>query len=159
MVMAAFLDALGFAFMTLKNFVIDIPFIILGIVALISSLKGMSKKIPIILFTVIGVLGQLYSFVEYFQSITQYIEDGVYLYLFTWPVGILGAISLHIALFILCFKNRIPTLLPSSSKAEQNVGDGISPEQALRLLKEEFESGTITEEEYQAQRAEIISKL
>ena len=35
----------------------------------------------------------------------------------------------------------------------------MNPEQALKLLKDKLDLGMITEEEYQAQRAEIISKL
>ena len=35
----------------------------------------------------------------------------------------------------------------------------LTPEQALKLLKDKLDLDMITEEEYQAQRAEIISKL
>ena len=35
----------------------------------------------------------------------------------------------------------------------------MTPEQSLRLLNDKLELGMITEEEYQAQRADIISKL
>ena len=35
----------------------------------------------------------------------------------------------------------------------------MKPEQALKYLKERLDLGMITEEEYQAQRAEIIRKL
>ncbi len=42
---------------------------------------------------------------------------------------------------------------------EKKIAEKLSPEQALRLLNDKLDFGMITEEEYQAQRNEIISKL
>lgn len=55
------------------------------------------------------------------------------------------------------FKNKIPAIIYETP--EKKNTEIRSPEQALKLLKEKFELGMITEEEYQEQRAEIISKL
>lgn len=145
--------------MSVSELVLDIPFIVFGILATISALKGMSNKVLIIIALAIGVLGELYSLINVFQALDFYLEEGLYLYLFTWPIGIIGAICIYVALFLFCTKNKIPTILKISPEKEQKNSEKMSPEQALRTLKDKLELGMITEEEYQTQRAEIISKL
>ena len=80
----------------------------------------------------------------------------MYLYLFTKPMGIIGTAALYIALLLFGLNNRIPALVYLSPKKKK---EKMTPEQSLRLLKDKLDFGMITEEEYQAQRAEIISKL
>ena len=70
-------------------------------------------------------------------------------------MGVISAATFNVALLLFGLKNRIPSILsPYPQKIEK-----MNPEQMLRLLKDKFDLGIITEEEYQAQRAEIISKL
>ena len=71
------------------------------------------------------------------------------------PCSILGQISFYLSLFLFAINNRIPTIMIASPEREKKM----SPEQSLQLLKDKLDFGMITEEEYQAQRAEIISKL
>ena len=47
----------------------------------------------------------------------------------------------------------------TSPEEEKKNAKKMDPEQALIILKDKFELGMITEEEYQTQRAKIISKL
>lgn len=49
--------------------------------------------------------------------------------------------------------------IPAISSQIQRRKKDISPEQELRVLKNKLERGILTDEEYQTQRAEIISKL
>ena len=56
-------------------------------------------------------------------------------------------------------KNRIPAILYASHQKEKRNDEKINPEHALILLKEKFELGMISEEDYQAQRVDIINKL
>ena len=55
--------------------------------------------------------------------------------------------------------NRIPALVSLSPEKERQKTEKMTPKQSLRFLKYKLDLGMITEEEYQAQRAEIISKL
>ncbi len=142
-----------------RDLIFDIPIIITFALLTISALKGMSKKVFVIIATVCGLLVEAYSIINLFNSIEWYIEDEVYLYLFTWPVGIVGAILFYVAILLFGLNNRIPSIIAISPEKEKKNAEKMSPEQSLRLLKDKLELGMITEEEYQAQRAEIISKL
>ena len=93
------------------------------------------------------------------NAIEWYLEEGLYLYLFTWPICVLGTIAFYIALLLFALKNRIPAIISASPEKEKKNAEKMNPEQALRVLKDKLDFGMITEEEYQAQRAEIISKL
>ena len=106
---------------------------------------------------IIGIVSEIPHILMFFSNLGWYISDQRYLYLFTVPMSILGYIGFYISLLLFGVKNKIPALIMSSSVKK---ADGkISPEQSLKLLKDKLELGMITEEEYQVQRAEIISKL
>lgn len=66
--------------------------------------------------------------------------------------SIIASITLYAALLFFGVKNRIPAILSGSPEKE-------TPEQALRLLKDELDLGNITDEEYAAQRSKIINEL
>ena len=139
----------------LISLAIIVPFTLLTI----NATKGLNKKVYTIVATFIGLVLQLLSVISIFNSMDRYIEDEMYLYLFTNPMGIIGTAALYIALLLFGLNNRIPALVSLSPEKERQKTEKMTPEQSLRFLKDKLDLGMITEEEYQAQRAEIISKL
>ena len=71
--------------------------------------------------------------------------------LFSAFLGFIGSSALYVALLIFASKNNIPSVEVNTEK--------MNPEQELKLLQCKYDLNIITEEEYQAQRAKIISKL
>ena len=113
-------------------------------------------------FLIIAIAaGSLYEFREsfyFFKNAGFYLEYKWYLYLVTWITNILGAFALYAALLLLGLTN--PAIHFASHKEEEKKNaEMIDAEQALRLLKQKLDIGMITEEEYQAQRADIIRNL
>ena len=146
----------GYAFSgIIMNLITPIAFAL----ATISALKGLSNKTFIIIPTVAGLALNLLSLIGTFSNFSYYISFGMFLYVFTVPASIICASALYVALLIFGLKNRIPTILSVSPEEEKKNAEKLSPEQALRILKDKLELGMITEEDYQAQRADIISKL
>lgn len=146
----------GFYFADLiSNLFIIAPFVL----ATISALKGFSKKSFTIIAFSISFLLCVFSIISIFTNISYYLRSELYIYLITSPCSILGTISFYISLFLFAMNNRIPAVLTPSPEQEKKSSEKMSPEQSLRLLKDKLDFGMITEEEYQAQRAEIISKL
>lgn len=139
----------------LISLAIIVPFTLLTI----NATKGLNKKVYTIVATSIGLVLQLLSVISIFNSMDWYIEDEMYLYLFTNPMGIIGTAALYIALLLFGLNNRIPALVSLSPEKERQKTEKMTPKQSLRFLKYKLDLGMITEEEYQAQRAEIISKL
>jgi len=132
----------------------DLLVIVSFTLATINAIKGFSKKVYLIIAVACGLLSEVLSFVSFIRYAGEYISDGLYLYLFTWPLSIVGISALYVALLLFALKNNIPVAI----KKEKST-DKMSPEQSLRYLKEQLDLGIITEEEYQTQRADIISKL
>ncbi len=123
----------------------------------INALKGLNKKAYTIIAFSVGCIYQFLSLDSFFTSLSWYIEQELYLYLFTVPMSNIASFSLYFALFLFGVTNRIPALISVNSRKQMT--ENLTPEQCLRLLNERFITGEITEEEYRAQRAEIISKL
>ncbi len=129
------------------------------VLATISALKGFSEKTyTIIAFSIIFLLN-LYSIISIFPIIDFYLRGEFYIYLIASACGILGTISFNISLFLFAMNNRIPAILTPSPEQEKKISEKMSPEQLLRSLKDKLDFGMISEEEYQAQRADIINKL
>ena len=139
----------------ISTLLIVVPFVL----ATISALKGLSKKSFTITAFVIALLICAISVIAMFINTGYYLRSERYIYLITSPCDILGTISFYISLFLFAINNRIPAILALSPEQEKKNVEKMSPEQILRLLKHKLDLGMITEEEYQAQRAEIISKL
>lgn len=139
-------------FLGFGSLLFDILIIVTFTLAAISALKGFSKKIFLIIAIVAGL------FVEFMKAINiiWYIKYDLF-YFFNHFSYIIGTTTFYIALLLFGLKNRIPALL--STSPEKKPSGKADPEQALRLLKDKLDFGMITEEEYQAQRAEIIRKL
>ncbi len=127
------------------------------ILALISALKGFNKKIYVLIAMSGCLLFEALTLVSVFPMMEWYIEGSMYLYIFTSPLSIIGSISFYVALLLFSTKNRIPAIIAVSVKKKN--AESMNPEQALRVLKDKLEFGMISEEEYQAQRVDIINKL
>ena len=134
----------GFAFII--YFITGVIMTIVFALATISALKGIPKKILIIIPIALDLILTLSNITHIkFYDIMGIAESA-------WFVA---SITFGVALLLLCLKNRIPSVLA----ARKTKTEEMKPEQALKQLKEKFDLGILTEEEYQAQRAEIISKL
>lgn len=127
--------------------------------ALISALKGLYKKRYVIIAMSIGLLLEVIELMNFFSSSHYYIEKSMWMYLFVIPMRIFGTSAFCIAMLLFALKNRIPYLLALSPEKEKAKVGKMRPEQALELLNYKLEANMITEEDYQAQRADIISKL
>lgn len=138
---------------------ISLPIIVPFTLLTINATKGLNKKVYTIVATSIGLVLQLLFVISIFNSMDWYIEYEMYLYLFTNLMGIIGTAALYIALLLFGLNNRIPALVSLSPEKERQKTEKMTPEQSLRFLKDKLDLGMITEEEYQAQRADIISKL
>lgn len=142
-----------------RTLIFDIAIIIAFTLATINALKGFTKVVYLIIAIVVGLHVEFISIINILQSIDVYLEQGLYLYLFTWLIGNFGTIIFYIALLLFGLNNRIPSILSVPPEKEKKNAEKTNPEEALKLLKEKVELGLITDDEYQAQRADIISKL
>ncbi len=150
---------LGYGFYGILYTIIDVAIIVSFALLTINAIKGLNKKVYTIIAVSIGCASQLWYMISFLTNISWYIEDEMYLYLFTSPIGYIGTIALYIALLLFGLNNRIPALVSVSPEQEKKRAEKMTPEQSLRFLKDKLDLGMITEEEYQTQRAEIISKL
>lgn len=133
-----------------QQILLDLSLVTVLVLAMISAFKGFSNKVLLIIAVAHGVLLELSNLAGYMESFSWYFEEGMLLYPFTNLMNILGILALYAAIALYGMAN--------GRSAEPKAAEP-TPEQALALLKEKLELGTLTEEEYQAQRAEIISKL
>lgn len=76
-----------------------------------------------------------------------------------WTMDVVGGCALYCAILIFGLKNDMPKVRFSSAKFGGAKAKEMTPEMALTVLKDKLELGIITEEEYKAQRAQIIEKL
>lgn len=155
----------GIRFREIPNLLLSVLFVL----STISALKGLSKKIFAIIALSVGLLLKVINLVSFVLGIGIYVESGRYLYLLTNPAGIVAEGALYLILLIFVLNNEIPSVMSyiddivNSVKSHigniSNKEKKITPEQELRALNDKLELGMITEEEYQSQRSEIISKL
>ena len=139
----------------LISFIIKIPVFILCILGIISALKGLKRKISIIVVMVLSLLTQALNLISFIQYVNYYIEDERYLYLLVEPLRLVGFSCFYIAFLLFSIRNRIPLILANKKKTTGTI----NPERELKVLKDKFELGMITEEEYNNERAYIVSKL
>lgn len=149
----------NFIYGGILTFIIDIAFIISCVLSTISALRGLKNKLPVLISTSIGVIGGLILLISEFSVIGDYVGTGEYITLIGTFADLISSILLYVALGFFGIKYKIPAILTISPEKEESKSGNMSPEQALRILKEKLELEMITEEEYQVQRAEIISKL
>lgn len=139
---------------TVLDKIMTILIIITFALATIEALKKSSKKVFLIVATIAGLIPESLYLIYYFIDISWYIDTK--LYAFTIPACILGKITFYVALLLFGLQDRNLYISPEKEKKKL---ERMKPEQALKYLKDKLDLGMITEEEYQAQRADIISKL
>ena len=134
----------------LEFFAFGIPSMITFTMAMISAFKGFSNKVFLIIAIAIGIFSEFYYLFNSSELLQWYFLDEMYFYLLTWLAHKVSLLSLYAAIALYGMAN--------GSSAKAMVAEP-TPEQALSLLNQKLELGVLTEEEYRAQRAEIISKL
>lgn len=123
----------------------------------IFALNGRLKKRWVLLSATVGLIMGLSLIIDVLLSLIQLHEgDIAYLYVFADLSAGIGTVILHLALLLFGLKAKIPAIIHLVNPIKVKSS---SPEQELKLLQEKLDLGIITEEEYQAQRAEIINKL
>lgn len=147
--------SVSLAMVGLISLIIKIPIFILCILGVISALKGIKKKISIIIVMGLCLLEQAIYLIRFIQHINYYIESEHYLYLLTDSLSIVGWSLFYIAFLLFSIRNRIPSII----MAKKKTNGAINPERELKILKDKLELGVITEDEYRNERAYIISKL
>lgn len=131
--------------------------VIAFLLATISVAKGFSEKILAIAITA-GLLVECANLIFNVPIIKGFLYDDSHMRLIAllWLFEPLGRITLYVAFLLFSLKGkRVSDFVLPPDKAIEDM----SPEQALKALKEKFEQGVISEEEYSAKRAEIINKL
>ncbi len=152
-------NALGTYGFYLPDALISLAIIVPFTLLTVNATKGLNKKVYTIVATSFGLVIQLLSAISIISIMDYYFDSKSYLYLLTTPMSIIGTAALYIALLLFGVNNRIPVLVPMSPEKERQKVEKMSPDQSLRFLRDKLELGMITEEEYQVQRAEILSKL
>ena len=118
--------------------------------ATISASKGFLNKSTIAFAIIVGFANEIINFIRPFINFF----SGNDTELFNFFIGFLSAlsyISLYIALQILVTNYRTEDSV--SSKKHKKI----TFEETLKLLKDEFDSGEITEEEYNAKKSALIN--
>lgn len=146
----------GALFSSLLLLVVKGAFVVFCVLSISSALKGLHKKEPVVLAMFLGVLSELCSLTSRSAQLEFLVADGEFFTIFAMYAFFVALILLHLAILFFVSKYRIP-VLTSSSKTTLSASS--SPEKVLISLNHKLELGLISEEEYQAQRAEIISKL
>lgn len=134
--------------------------IVFFILAVISALRDFKrKKVFILIASSIAIVLSRQSALSFIFSIDYFLRTKQYLYLVTNPASFIAEITLGLALFVFALKNDIPAVIKKS--VSKSIADTAATrtEQELKSLNDRRNEGLITEEEYTAQRAEIISRL
>ncbi len=144
---ATFVVPLIFIFSPFTSAILFFPmFGIFFIMAIINAFNGLSNKIFVLILFALGV------FIE-----AEKLVGSTHSYVYTNPFQILATIVFYTALLVFCLKNKIPSaLLPIQVKL---YAKNEKYEEAFNLLKKEYESGFMSEEEYQIQRTKILNKV
>lgn len=148
-----------FGYYSLEHLLFNLTSVVLFVLSTISVLKGLSKKKIVIVAIAVSLIIELFSIIGLLRSMSWYMTSGRYLNLFVTPIRIIGNIALYVSLLVFSLHNRVPAILLVSAEKEKKITEKMLPEQALRVLQEKHELGLISDEEYQEQRAEIISNL
>lgn len=128
------------------------------VLAMINAFNGFTKKYGVIIAFIAGMIEVTISFINLIRSIGFYV-DGYYLYMITSPLYIVSMTFLYIALLTFAVKCKLSSIRARSPQKEIEKTVCFTPEQALRILKQNFESGIISQEEYELQKAEILKNL
>ena len=127
------------------------------LVATILAFFGKTKtKIFTILLSICFTSELLWLIWFLVEDVTFHVKTQCYLYLLTFPCDHIGDALFFVVLWLVAKNNELPKYF--DKKISKNPTT-ITPEMQLTALKEKFELGIITEEEYKTQRMEILAKL
>ncbi len=141
-----------------------------GVCGVIGSLKGFSKK-SFVAASFVGMTlefcFQIANLVIYFVWVMEKEKDFSIKIGYIFPLlPYFGMILFAVALLILGLNNTFPSIINGDiklfNKPRTLSGTNISAPSAadeLRALKADFDAGKLSEEEYNAKRAELIKKL
>ena len=149
---------------SMLRFLIGFPFLICIIIAVFSSLTKSKNKKFIIIAIAIGILYKVLSVPTILSLMIRHLSHGSWLFLLSLPCEWAGITGFYTLFILFCLNSGVADFKPSSkpqkkAQALSQPAMELSPEQQLKALKEKADLGIITQEEYQAQRAQIISKL
>ncbi len=138
--------------------IIDVIQFITFILLTVSVAKGLKDKKYVIIASVVGLLWQ--SCVLYYSfSVISELPD-VFVIKFENIVSLISMIAnilLYIAILLFGINNNIPELINVKKKSKKI--NNMPPEELLKILKEQYELGKLTEQEYQAGKADVVSRL
>lgn len=143
---------------------------VMSILLVISTIVKKYNEIIVSVSAMVFFLGEVFSFFEVLPRFVQGLangENGVIETFFLYRIMYyIANLTFYIALFLFAAKNNVPSILiltpiekKKKVKKDKEKIKKINPEQALRILKKNFDSGLITEEEYNAQKEEIMKNL
>lgn len=112
-----------------------------------NAIKGKLERKQAVQTAFFGLAGLPFPFID---SLINYVYWDTFSTFF-YPLMRLLCFAFFYTALLLFFKN---TIAP-----QKNAPKEMDPEKALKQLKEQFEAGVLSEEVYQARRADIISKL
>ena len=142
------------------NFIIfDLPYIVAFVLTGLSVLKGLRSKVLPLTAIIVGFISEIYYFPNTIISFRHNFELGYYLYATYVISRCLTTFLLLVALLLFVLRNRVVPIFTHQHKKQLNKISKMTPEHALKALKENFELGIISEEEYQTRRTEILEKL
>ncbi len=146
---------------------LDVIFIISYVLFIKKSSSELSKRIAFLICIVCDIICEwklLNCADNYFGFIGNFTNSIIFL--IDFYAKVFSKTLLYVSLGLFYIKHKMPALsspLPPKAQEPESVyyknDIPASPEQELAALKNKLILNTITEEEYNAQRAEIISKL
>ena len=140
-----------FNFFGIVTFTLSI-FISCGwIISTIGVFSGFSHKLYKTGFNVLSILIAALNIVLIVQCLISWIQYGYDFYSLVLLIDSLAGLVICFGRYLLIKNVEFKKVSVQPTK--------FSPEQALRLLKDKFEVGVISEEDYQKQRKEIIRSL
>ncbi len=142
----------------IRYFILNIPGVVASCLIVISAINGFDKKWYIVTAVIIRFVLSGISLLSLSFNLAVFYED-LPLYIVPQLMFLSGAVTFNAALLLFGLNNRIIPMVSRSPAKERARIAKMPPEQALVYLNEKLDLGLVTEEEYQAQRAEAISRL
>lgn len=135
----------------IENYLFDIILDVLTVSAftlgVIATCTKSPKKVLLILAVALGFAVTIASRYNFFEWIPWYWEDGFYVSIISWILKLLGDFAGYTALLLIGLR---PQQAPVTI---------MTPEESLRFIKEKFDLGLISQEEYAAHRKAILERL
>jgi uncharacterized membrane protein len=141
---------------------LNIAFAVFCVLAALDALKGLARKKFLFIALALGGLIASFSLTDVLCSPLVKNFKGFLFNFFVLFAGVVASIALYAAWFFFVFKSGLTSKEPLYApiqKSASNFQKQSDPAQELKDLNEKYVLGEITEEEYNARRAEIISRI